>query len=180
MTPSNVITLFFTYRLLQVCRKARSMTAGRKRYCEKHPDRRAVSIKRYEDSHKEQISSRRKKNRPQSNLQKKNRYWRDESYRLLVNIRTRINRALSRGTTKSAGTLSLLGCTIEQYRKHLSDLFSDGMSWSNYGEWEVDHVRPCADFDLRMPDNQRACFHFSNTQPLWKEKNLQKGDKCSN
>lgn len=48
------------------------------------------------------------------------------------------------------------------------------MTWQNYGQWHVDHIRPCASFDLSKPEEQRACFHYANLQPLWGEENLRK------
>jgi hypothetical protein len=52
------------------------------------------------------------------------------------------------------------------------------MTWENYGPvWHVDHIRPCASFDLTDPAQQRECFHFSNLQPLFAAENLAKGDK---
>jgi len=57
--------------------------------------------------------------------------------------------------------------------------FIAGMSWANYGEWHIDHKKPCALFDLRDTDQQRACFHYSNLQPLWAFDNRSKGAKLS-
>lgn len=54
------------------------------------------------------------------------------------------------------------------------------MNWENYGQWHIDHRLPCASFDLTQPDQQKACFHFSNQQPLWKRDNLAKGVKTGN
>jgi len=52
------------------------------------------------------------------------------------------------------------------------------MSWANYGRaWHIDHIRPCSSYDLTKPDQQRACLHFSNLQPLWSKENLRKGAK---
>jgi len=51
------------------------------------------------------------------------------------------------------------------------------MSWDNYGEWHVDHKRPCASFDLSKLKEQRVCFHYMNLQPLWAAENLSKGTK---
>ena len=42
---------------------------------------------------------------------------------------------------------------------------------------KIDHIIPCAAFDLTKPENQKKCFHYSNTQPLWAKDNLRKGDK---
>lgn len=50
------------------------------------------------------------------------------------------------------------------------------MDWENYGKvWQVDHVRPCASFDLTNPEQQRSCFHWTNLQPLFVHENLIKG-----
>jgi hypothetical protein len=60
-------------------------------------------------------------------------------------------------------------------RAHLEAQFVPGMTWANHGAWHVDHIRPCASFNLEDPAEQRVCFHFSNLQPLWAQDNLAKG-----
>lgn len=83
---------------------------------------------------------------------------------------------------KSARTMDLTGCTITELRQHLEAQFVDGMDWDNYGRngWHIDHIRPCASFDLADPDQQRQCFHYSNLQPLWEADNIRKGAKWQN
>jgi len=78
---------------------------------------------------------------------------------------------------KSAKTSELLGCTVEDLRLFLEAEFVEGMSWENYGEWHVDHIRPCASFNLEDPEEQKRCFHWTNLQPLWAQDNLRKGAK---
>ena len=53
------------------------------------------------------------------------------------------------------------------------------MNWSNYGKngWVIDHIRPCASFDLGKETQQYECFHYTNLQPLWYIDNIKKGDK---
>ena len=51
------------------------------------------------------------------------------------------------------------------------------MSWENYGEWHIDHIKPCASFALSIEEEQHKCFHYSNLQPLWSIDNLKKGSK---
>lgn len=92
---------------------------------------------------------------------------------LAKNLRSRMYSAL-KGACKSFGLLDLLGCSMEQFRRHTEVQFKPGMSWDNYGQWHMDHKKPCVKFDLSKPEEQKACFHYSNLQPLWAEENLAK------
>jgi hypothetical protein len=74
--------------------------------------------------------------------------------------------------------MALVGCSIEELRLHLESQFVAGMTWANYGEWHVDHIRPCAMFDLTQDAQQRECFNWSNLRPLWGVENLRKGSKA--
>lgn len=51
------------------------------------------------------------------------------------------------------------------------------MTWENYGEWHIDHIKPCASFDLNDPEQQKLCFHYTNLQPMWAKENQKKADK---
>lgn len=72
--------------------------------------------------------------------------------------------------------MELVGCSIDKLKQHLESKFTEGMSWDNYGDWHVDHIKPCASFDLSDPEQQRLCFNYKNLQPLWAADNLSKGD----
>jgi hypothetical protein len=78
---------------------------------------------------------------------------------------------------KSIKTLELLGCTVEDLRLFLEAEFVDGMTWENYGKWHIDHIQPCASFNIEDPEEQKKCFHWTNLQPLWAKDNLKKGAK---
>jgi hypothetical protein len=60
--------------------------------------------------------------------------------------------------------------------QHLKDHFLPEMNWDNYGAWHIDHIRPCASFDLTDPEQQKQCFHYTNLQPLWAADNIRKAD----
>lgn len=97
--------------------------------------------------------------------------------RIRSNLSRRINKALQ-GVCKSAGTISLIGCSVNEFKAHLESRFKPGMTWENYGPvWHVDHIKPCAKFDLKDLEQQRLCFHWSNQQPLFAVENIKKGDK---
>lgn len=108
-----------------------------------------------------------------------NRKRKELGHRLLRVCQRRIAHALHGGNVKSARTLNLLGCPISVLKTHLESKFQPDMSWENYGQWHVDHRRPCASFDLSDPAQQRECFHYSNLQPLWALDNLRKSDKIA-
>jgi len=74
-------------------------------------------------------------------------------------------------------SFEFVGCSIDELKKHLSSQFTEGMSWKNYGEWHIDHIKPCSSFDLSIEEQQHKCFHYSNLQPLWAKDNLKKGAK---
>ena len=95
------------------------------------------------------------------------------NFKILCNLRSRISNALKRNN-KSKTTMKLIGCSVKQLKQHLEKQFKVGMTWNNYGKWHVDHIRPCASFDLSKPKEQYKCFHYTNLQPLWAKENLEK------
>jgi hypothetical protein len=93
------------------------------------------------------------------------------------NLRSRIRDSL-KGKSKSQHTLNLLGCSIEFLKQYLEKQFKNDWNWFNYGTiWVIDHIKPCASFDLSKPEEQAKCFHYANLQPLSLKDNLIKGDK---
>lgn len=47
--------------------------------------------------------------------------------------------------------MELIDCSIEFLKEFIASKFTEGMSWDNYGEWHLDHIRPCSSFDLSDP-----------------------------
>ena len=99
--------------------------------------------------------------------------------RFKTNLRSRVSHAWSRNS-KSASTETLVGCSMDELRDHLESQFTDGMTWDNYGEWHVDHIKPCSMFDFSVDSHQFECFHYTNMQPLWAIDNYKKGNKYDN
>lgn len=104
---------------------------------------------------------------------RRERYRSDPTFRLLDNLRRRVRTAL-KGNSKSAATEALLGISVDECRKYIEALFTEGMSWDS--NIHIDHIVPCASFDMTKPEQQRACFHHTNLQPLWSNDNLKKSD----
>ena len=69
------------------------------------------------------------------------------------------------GKSKEAKTIDLLGYSAIQLKQHLESLFTEGMSWDNYGEWHIDHIKPVSLFDEDTPIH--VVNDLSNLQPLW-------------
>ena len=120
-------------------------------------------------------------NNPQKiRLYKKRCKQNNLNIKIADNIRSRISCAL-KNNTKSTHTFELLGCNIQEYRNYLEKQFTNGMTWCNYGnkigQWSIDHITPCIIFDLSDPIEQKQCFHYSNTRPLWHIDNLKKHNK---
>ena len=74
-----------------------------------------------------------------------------------------------------------VGLTTVQYREYIESLWTEGMSWDNYGfgegKWCIDHIVPKSQFDLTDPELYRKCSYYTNTQPMWFVDNLAKGDR---
>ena len=72
-----------------------------------------------------------------------------------------------------------VGLTTIQYREYIESLWTEGMSWDNYGhgegKWTIDHIDPKSQFDLTDPELYRKCSHYTNTQPMWFADNMSKG-----
>lgn len=110
----------------------------------------------------------------------KNKYHNDIDYKLRILIGGRIRRILTqKKIIKDSSTMQLLGCSLDFFKNYIENKFIDGMTWDELkdGRIHLDHVRPCSSFNLSKKDDLKACFHYTNLQPLWAEDNLKKGSK---
>ncbi len=153
---------------------------GREYYArnvEKESLRKKEARKKHPERHKEARRKYEAKNPHAWTKAHNKRMATDPIYRLIRNMRCRTYHALA-GKRKKDTTKKLLGCNLEQARQHIENQFTEGMSWDNYGThgWHIDHIMPCASFNLTDPEEQRKCFHYTNLQPLWAEDNLKKSD----
>ena len=99
-------------------------------------------------------------------------------------IRTLIRNSFKHKTLKrkkDTKTVFLLGCSIEEFIKHIESYFKKGMTWSNYGnrenEWNLDHIIPVSSFDLDKKSEQLKAFNYKNYQPMWAKENFKKGNR---
>lgn len=73
-------------------------------------------------------------------------------------------------------TLKDLGSSIQEWKQYLESKFDENMTWENYGSyWHLDEVIPCTSWNFSNEIEQKACFHYLNSQPLEAKINLSKG-----
>jgi hypothetical protein len=147
-----------------------------KKYYENHKNKYIIyreQTKQHKKEYDKEYKKTHKNKRNKYEIMKRNENIR---YKLLGNLRSRIRLALKRNS-KRGHSLELLGCSIEELKKYLASKFTKNMSWSNYGKWHIDHIIPCASFDLSKVSEQKKCFNYINLQPLWAKENLKKHHK---
>jgi hypothetical protein len=144
--------------------------------------KKSLQDRRYREQNPDKIKRMKADYYIKGGLQKKKEWQRSQSNNFEFvtkrRLRGRIYVALKRGV-KSKPTMELLGCTIDQFKRHFESLFTVGMNWERYmaGEIVIDHIIPCVKFNLIDPEEQKKCFHYTNLQPLWELDNLKKATK---
>lgn len=115
--------------------------------------------------------------RIQINERRKDHYANDPIFRLRINLSNRINDAL-KSESKSDDTENLIGIPFAQFKNWIEFQFDTDMTWENHGGyWEIDHVKPCASFNLTSEAEQKVCFAWSNQRPTLVKENREKEDK---
>lgn len=102
------------------------------------------------------------------------RYHNDPMHKMKVNLRTRMNQFIKKdGIT----TIDLIGCSYDEFKKHIESQFTPQMNWNNHGVngWHLDHIYPLA--KAKDETHLLSLFHHTNIQPLWWNENLSKSDK---
>ena len=124
--------------------------------------------KEYRQYHRKKINER-QQNKRKNNL----------NFRMLCNLRVRLNSTYL-GKTRSGHMLDYIGCSQEFLQEHILNQLAGEMTEENYGTiWEIDHILPCASFDLTKEENIFKCFNYKNLQPLLCSENRSKKDKLN-
>jgi DNA-binding CsgD family transcriptional regulator len=119
----------------------------------------------------------RKENAEHMRIQARQKYRNDPARRVSISLRSRVLELVKNAkTTKTDRTSKLVGTSGKKVMAHLESQFENGMSWENFGQWHIDHIRPCASFDLTEKAQQYTCFNWRNLQPLWGADNIAKHD----
>ena len=169
-------------KLLQEFNKHPRMPDGhlnRCKTCEKeykseyyNKNKNLIKVKKAKYKEQYKLAKRTKEYRAIRNKSRRSRYKNDIQYKLSCVLRSRLKMAL-KGKAKEIKTLDSIGCSIQQLILHIEVKFQPGMSWDNYGEWHIDHIKPISLF--KLPDELKLANHYTNLQPLWAEDNFKKG-----
>lgn len=107
---------------------------------------------------------------PRRRAKHKEKMKSDINYRLNYCIRSHIQRIVKRG-----GFSESMGYGATELIQRMEVQFKRGMSWDNYGDWEIDHKIPVSVFLARGVTDAKIVNALSNLQPMWKADNRSKG-----
>jgi hypothetical protein len=94
-----------------------------------------------------------------------------------IYLRTKVWQCYKHGLHQRS-TEALIGCSREEFLEHIDEQLHSGMTNANYGKfWHLDHIIPCARFDLHNHRQRHACFNWSNYQPMLAHDNRVKSDR---
>jgi hypothetical protein len=102
----------------------------------------------------------------------------DLNYKIKISLRTRLHHAIKTGA-KAGSAVRDLGCSIPEFKSHIEAQFQPGMTWENWGDWHLDHIKPLSSFDLTDRDQFLVACHYTNYQPLWAADNFAKSAKIT-
>lgn len=155
-----------------------------KEWYKKHKKQRNCTVRKKHQENREQYNAYMRKwrhnNRDLVNITFKKQYYQNSNFRMISILRNRIRSVLN-GDYKSVDTLELLGCSIEDLKVHLQQTaISNGyldFDINNYfgKEYHIDHIVPCARFNMKDINQQKTCFHWTNLQILKAKDNQLKG-----
>lgn len=149
-----------------MCRKHRSLSDSRKSYIKIYQGENAVNIKEYKKQYgidNKEIINQNYYTKLKTNI----------GARLIHNLRCRLYRVLKQKKTFSFS--KSIGCSVADLRAHLEAKFSPGMTWENYGKWNIDHIYPLS--KAKNQEHLKTLNHYTNLQPLWQPVNLKKGNR---
>lgn len=88
-------------------------------------------------------------------------------------------------THKSSKSHKYCDYSVEEFKVYIENKFKEGMEWSNWGVWHIDHIKPLCKFRLANEDGTENLQEIlkantlENLQPLWARDNLSKHSKWS-
>jgi hypothetical protein len=144
-------------------------------------EEKSIYLKKYRKDNKDSLHEKRKnynkEKKEKINETRRNRYKEriknDLNFKLSKIHRNILKRILR--YKKHESTSDLLGYASIELKENIESKFKYGMSWDNYGEWEIDHIIPVSSFDLEKT-SPSIVNSLDNLQPLWKIENIKKSN----
>ena len=99
----------------------------------------------------------------------------DIIHKIYDNLISRIYITLKKNNLKfNVSYEELIGCDIIKLKDFILNSLKESMTLKNYGEWEIDHIKPVSKFNFNNRNELFECFNYTNLQPLWKSDNRKK------
>jgi hypothetical protein len=150
-------------------------------YYKKNKEKISEYQKKYRELNREDLNQKNKKYRNEKSESRRlyKREWQKRNRKKIpwyYAHRDILNRTIkSINIKKTSRTENQLGYSSEDLKIHIESLFLEGMSWENYGDWHIDHIRPLSTFNEN--DDASLVNSLDNLKPLWREDNLKKYNK---
>lgn len=172
------------FKMCPTCSRQKKL-ARCKRYKAQNKNRVKAYNKQWKKENKEAVSlynkeynvSNRDKIQRRQTAQHRLRRKIDMKYKMSIIIRNRLRKFYKGERPK---TMGLVGIPMNRFVEWISSIFKTFMNWENHGDvWHIDHVIPCAWFNLNELDERMVCFHWSNMRPLKSERNMSRKNTCT-
>ncbi len=135
--------------------------AKRAKFYIKHKDKILKTVKDYSIKNSAKITKRYQEYK----LTGKTKEYRDKTKHIIAWRNLLYNTLKRFGQKKEDKTITSLGYSATVLKNHITSLFTEGMTWDNYGEWHIDHIKTVFSFDKETPMN--IVNALSNLRPLW-------------
>lgn len=182
--------LYLNYNKCKQCINTENRTdpekiKTRKNYVKRNKNKIKERAKEYSKTQRAILNIKRKerykndKNLRDKNVERVTKYRKTNiQYALKHKISSQLRKKLKSLKVKSS--LLYLGCTIDFLKNYLESQFLPGMTWENHTTdgWHIDHIIPCASFDLTKEEEQYKCFHYTNLMPRWSTTEKAKEFNC--
>ena len=105
---------------------------------------------------------------------KKKKLKEDPIFRIKKNIRNRIIKFM-KGKHLSQRTFNIIGLNYNEFKSYIENQFTEGMSWENYGKWDIDHIIPL--YTTKIEEEIIKLNHYTNLRPYWHNENIKRNRK---
>lgn len=131
-------------------------------YSRSHKKENSLTYKKWRLNHKKELAA-----------YKNMKYKTDPNFKCKVTVRKLIRESINKmGFKKGSKTEQILGCSFNEFKKHIESKFESWMNWNNYGKhkgrinefWSIDHIVPL--ITAKTQEDIIKLNHYTNLQPL--------------